>query len=166
MLKIILAVVALLVFFTLLGIGACAFMAYRIKQNVNQVEKQAQAVLPRPAGTREVRVQPPTPPANPVAPPTTPIDFAVPAYPGGATDGAVQQMPMGTGVVQVQRYTTDDSVDKVVSFYKEKFGPKAMVQQSSSQAVVQLAGTNGVITVTITQDAGSGKTKINIASIK
>src|ERR1019366_1169959 len=80
--KIVLAVVALLIFFSLLGIGACVFVAYRIKQKATQFEKQVQNTFPMPTGTREVRTQPTTPSSSPDAASATPIDMGVPAYPG------------------------------------------------------------------------------------
>jgi hypothetical protein len=55
LLKMVFAVVALLLFCSLLGIGACVFMVYRIKRSVNQIENHAQTRLHRPAGTRELR---------------------------------------------------------------------------------------------------------------
>ena len=36
-------------------------------------------------------------------------------------------MSMGGTTIKSQEYTTDDSVDKVLAFYKDKLGPTAMV---------------------------------------
>jgi hypothetical protein len=72
---------------------------------------------------------------------------------------------VGVGGVKVQQYSTIDSVDKVLAFYKEKLGSRAMVTQSGGAALVQVVGSNGVINVTIAADGGSGKTKFTITSI-
>ena len=163
--KIILIVLAVFIFLGLLSAGACVYMLYRAKQKVNQFEKQVHATFPMPAGTREVHPQPvapavaPTPPAGPV------VDTGVPTYPGATSWGGGTQVTTGTASLKSQEYTTSDSVDQVLAFYKDKLGPTAMVTQSGGQAVVQVLGANGEITVAIKPDSGSGKTKISINSI-
>jgi len=62
-------------------------------------------------------------------------------------------------------YLTDDSVGKVLAFYKDKLGPNAMATQTGQQAEVQYMGEGGSITVAIAPDPGSGKTKITIANM-
>jgi len=161
-LKIVLIVVAVLVLLGLLSAGACVYMVYRAKQKVNQFEKQVHATFPMPVGTREVHTQPAAPAPAPAQESATPIDPATLIYPGAtAKEGA----SMAMGGVQVQQYFTDDSVDKVLSFYKDKLGPKALVQETNGQALVQLAGPNGLFSITIAHDEASGKTKFSITRI-
>jgi hypothetical protein len=157
-------VIALLLVFGLLAVGACAFFLYRAKQRVNQIERQARATFPMPTGTREVRPQPaPSPAPSPEA--AAPIATDVAVYPGATASEGGGETSMGGGAIKVQQYVTSDSVDKVVSFYKDKLGPKALVQQSNNQALVQLAGSNGMISIVISPDESSGKTKISITRI-
>jgi hypothetical protein len=163
--KIVLVVVAVLILLGLLCAGACVYFMYRAKQGVAKLEKQAHVTFPMPAGTPEVHLRPAAPAAAP-SPPAGPIvDTGVPTYPGATAIGGGGQMTMGTSAVKTQQYTTSDSVDKVVAFYKDKLGPTAMVTQSGGQALVQVAGTNGLINVAIAPDSSSGKTKISISNI-
>ena len=74
-------------------------------------------------------------------------------------------MTTGTASIKSQEYLTDDSVDKVVAFYKDKLGPNVIVSQSGGQAVMQVLGANGQITVAVNPDSSTGKTKISINSI-
>ena len=163
--KIVLAVVALLIFFSLLGIGACVFVAYRIKQKATQFEKQVQTTFPMPTGTREVRTQPAAPPSSPDAASATPIDMGVLIYPGATAKDGGSQMSMGAGGIKVQQYLTTDSVDQVATFYKDKLGSKAMMTMGGGSAQVQVGGSNGYISITISPGGGDGKTVISITSI-
>jgi hypothetical protein len=166
-LKIVLVVLAVLVFLGLLGVGSCVYVAYRAKQKIRQFEKQAQIAFPTRTGTREVRTQPAAPTQTP-SPETAPvIDLGVPVYPGATPPAGGANISGGEmGGTKVQQYVTDDSVDKVVSFYKDKLGSNAMVAQSGNSALVQLAGSNGLISITIATDQDSGKTKFSITSIR
>jgi hypothetical protein len=74
-------------------------------------------------------------------------------------------MSLGATTVKTQQYITSDSVDKVVAYYKDKMGATARVIQSGDQAMVQVAGESGVITIGISPDKNSGKTKIAISNM-
>lgn len=152
----------MLLVFGLIGAGACVYYAYRFKQRMNQYRQQVRITAPMPSGTQEVHPQPNPAPTTETA---APIDTEVATYPGATAAEGGGEMSMGGGAVKVQQFVTDNSVDKVVSFYKDKLGPKSMVQQTGDQALVQLAGSNGVISITITRDAASGKTKFSITRI-
>jgi len=162
--KIVLIVLAVLMFLGLLSAGACVYFLYRTKQKVSQFEKQVQTTFPTPTGTREVRTQP-VAPAAPTAPAGPVVDTGVAIYPGATPWGGGTLVAGPTTSMKSQQYTTSDSVDQVMAFYKDKLGSTAMVTQSGGQVVVQTLGANGGITVGITSDAGLGKTKITITSI-
>jgi hypothetical protein len=162
--KILLIILAVFLLFSLLGVGACVYYAYKVKQRVNQIREQARITFPTARGTRELRTQPfnpavPTPPAGPA------VDTGVAVYPGATPWGGGTQVNGPTASMKAQEYTTSDSVDQVMAFYKDKLGSTAMVTQSGGQVVVQTLGANGEVTVGITSDAALGKTKITITSI-
>jgi len=163
--KIILIVVAVFIFLGLLSAGACVYMVYRAKQKVNQFEKQARATFPIPTGTGEVQTQPAAPTPVPGQPTGPVIDLGVPVYPGATPTQAGTTMSMGAGAIKVQEYTTSDSVDQVTAFYKSKLGSNAMVTQTGQQALVQLAGSNGYINISVAPDGNTGKTKFTISSV-
>jgi hypothetical protein len=159
-LKIILVVVAVLVFFTLLGGGACVYSIYRIKQKANELKNEARITFPSSAGTQEVRSEPET--QKPSAETTPAVNLEVPIYPGAAAAEGGGEMSFGVGALKVQQYTTDDPPDKVVSFYRDKLGPKALLQESEGKALIQVGGSNGLISITVAHDDASGKTKFTI----
>jgi hypothetical protein len=166
--KIILIVVAVIIFFMLLAAASCAYVFYRAKQRVNQFEKQARLNFPVQTGTGRSPSTPITPTETPGAAPgqgTTPaVDIGTLSYPGAAA-GEGGNQSLGFGGVKLQQYTTSDSVDAVVAYYKGRLGTGAIVTQTGSGAVVQMVGANGVISVTVAPDTASGKTKITVSSI-
>jgi hypothetical protein len=159
--KIILIVVAVLIFLGLLTIGSCVYFVYRAKQRVTQFERHVHATFPTETGTREVQPQPAAPAAAP-SPETAPaIDMAALVYPGATIKEGGAEVSAGGGAVKIQQSSTSDSVDKVLAFYKEKLGPRALVTQSGNSAVVEYLGLNGAVTtISITTDSVSGKTEI------
>jgi len=168
-LKIVLIVVAVLIFFSLLSAGACIYFVYRAKQRVSQFEKQVRTTMRTPAGVGQVPTQSGAPVeatgAAPV-PGTTPvIDIGALSYPGATPAEGSGQLNLGMGGVKVQESTTGDPVGTVVAYYKAKLGPNAMVNQTGGTTVLQLLGSNGMINVTIVADQSSGKTKITVSSI-
>jgi hypothetical protein len=163
--KIILIVLAVLIFLGLLSAASCVYFIYRTKQKVTQIQKQVQATFPMQVGTREVHPQPVAPAAAPAPPAGPVVDTGVATYPGATPWGGGSQVSTGTASMKAQEYTTSDSVDQVLAFYKDKLGPTAMVTQSGGQAVVQVLGANGETTVAIKPDSSSGKTHITINTI-
>jgi hypothetical protein len=159
-LKIVLIVVAILIFFGVLSAGACVYFVYRAKQRVNQFEKQARARMNAPAGTWRIPEQPGT--SN--QPSSSVVDAGIPVYPGAiATEGPSQVL--GMAGFKVQQYTTGDSVSQVVAFYKDKLGPGAVVMQSGDQASIRIAGSNAIVTIAVALDNAAGNTKIVVTRI-
>jgi len=164
-LKIVLIVLAVLILLGLIGAASCVYMVYRAKKVVTQAVHQLPTTYPTRAGTREVQPRPMTPGAAPTPPAGPVVDVGAAVYPGATPWGGGSQMSMGTTTVKSQEYLTDDSVDKVLAFYKDKLGPNAMVTQSGGQAAVQLIDSNRVLTVAIKPDSSTGKTRISINSM-
>ena len=168
-LKIILIVLAVLIFFSLLSAGACVYFVYRAKQRVSQFEKQVRTTLPTTTGARQVPTQPGAPAETPGAatvPGTAPVvDIGTLSYPGATPAQGSGQLNLGMGGIKVQESTTSDPADTVAAFYKAKLGPNAMMNQTGGTTVLQLLGSNGMISVTIVADQSSAKTKITVSSI-
>ena len=160
--KIILIVVAIFIFITLLGAGACVYMIYRAKQRVNQIESSVRSTFPMSTGTREVHIQQtPSAPSTEAAAPV--VDMGVPIYPGATAKQGGGGLSMGG--LKIQQYLTDDSVDKVAAFYKDKLGAKAVFTESGGTASVQLAGSNGMISIAIAPNGDNGKTVLTITTM-
>jgi len=168
-LKIVLGVLAVIALLTVVSVGAGVYYYYHVvKPKMVQIENRVHATFPVPAGTREVHTEPP-PPAPAAAAPVPGQDngpvvaAGVPIYPGAtAKEGGGE---VSVGGLKVQQYTTDDSVDKVAAFYKDKMGPNAIFTQSGGSALVQLSGSDGVISITISSNSDNAKTAFTISSI-
>ena len=119
-LKIVLIVVAVLIFFGVLSAGACVYFVYRAKQRVNQFEKQVRACANERSGGYLANSRQPGTSDQPA---TSVVDAGIPVYPGATAAEGPSQV-LGMAGFKIQQYTTGDSVAQVVAFYKDKLGPK------------------------------------------
>jgi len=159
--KIVLIVVAVLVFIGVIGIGTCVYVGYKLKQKVGGVVETARTTLGE-RGTPEVQLEKGG--AGSEAETAATVD--VPPYPGStATEGGGQFSFGGEGGISSQEYETSDSVEQVLAFYKDKFGAKIHIQESEGKAIFTLTTKSALNTVTITRDAEAEKTKITIARL-
>ena len=159
--KIVLIVVAVLVFLGVIGIGTCVYVVYKAKQKFGGVVGTAPTTSSE-RGTPEVQMEKGG--AGSQAEAAATVD--VPPYPGStATEGGGQFSFGGKGGISSQEYETSDSVDQVLAFYKDKLGSKARIQESEGKAILTLVSKNGLSTVTIMRQAEAEKTKITIARL-
>jgi hypothetical protein len=158
-LKIILIVLAVLIFFCLLVAGGCVYLIYRAKQRVAQLKHESHITYPTEARSQGARIEPEAKPT------TEAVNMDVPIYPGATPTEAGGGMSLGAGAVKVQEYVTDDAVDKVVSFYKDTLGSGVIVQQSEGKVMLQLVGSAGLTNITVFHDDNAGKTKFSITRI-
>ena len=160
-LKIVLIVVGFFVVLGIAGTAATVYFVYKAKQKVSSMVETAKT-MGSGKGTPEVHLEKGGEGSEAAASAT--VD--VPPYPGStATEGGGELSLGGIGGMSGQEFETSDPVDKVVAFYKEKFGSKIKFQESEGNVVFQLTTSKGLTTVTITRDEDAGKTKINIARI-
>jgi hypothetical protein len=159
--KIVLIVLAIVVFLGLVSLASCVYFVYRAKQKVNQFEKQAGVTFPLPTGTPQAPTQPGA--TGQAAGPAVNLDL--PVYPGATPTRPGTSVTMGAGSMKSAEYVTTDSVDQVVAFYRGNLGSNALVTQNGQQALVQVSGSNGYANVAIAPDSSTGKTKITISSI-
>jgi zinc-ribbon domain len=163
--KIIVAVVGFLAVVSVLAIGSCFYIGYKVKQKASSIMEEARSATATPtstSGTPEMHLTEGG--AGSAAAAAATVD--VPPYPGSTPTSTGGQLSAGlTGAASAQEYVTDDSMDKVESFYKDKFGSKINIREAEGSAVFYYLTSNGMTTVTITRDDGAGKTKINIARI-
>ena len=164
-LKIILIVVGIFVLFGILSVGACVYGVYRAKRAV-------QGSLKMDASGKSLEIQTPggqiklgqlaAKPGDNIA--------GVPVYPGATALQGGGQLTIGDKLkVAGQDFTTDDSVDKVVQFYKDKLGSDLSVVENEGH--YRMSVTRGekahpeVVTIDAFKDEDSGKTKITIAHL-
>lgn len=160
-LKIILAVLGFFIVIGVLAIGSCFYIVHKVRQNVASIAERA-----RPAtgitGTPDMHLSDGGAGSQAAAAAT--VD--VPPYPGSTPTKSGGELSAGlSGSISAQEYETPDSVEKVLAFYKDKFGSKINIVETEGKSVFNFLSTNGMTTVTVTRDEGTDKTKINIARI-
>ena len=98
--------------------------------------------------------------------------LGVPIYPGAqAAEGSGSVSFSGSeeksGSFSVATFTTEDDLDQVVTFYKDKLGSKVTAVESTDEekhtAVLKVATEHALKTITI-EEQDNGTTKITIAS--
>ena len=158
-LKIIMAIVGFLAVVSVLAIGSCFYIGYKVRQKARSIMINSRSAN---SGTSEMQLSDGGAGSKAAAAAT--ID--VPPFPGSEPTATGGQFSTGlTGSASAQEYETDDSVDKVKSFYAERLGSKISIIEVQGNATFNYLTASGMTTVTITRDEGSGKTKINIARI-
>lgn len=90
-------------------------------------------------------------------------DLGVPIYPGATRREGGVQINSGTGSMVTAIFSTTDSADKVIDFYRDKVGANASVVQSPTGAVIS-SGDNDKqgIMITVGRDSNSSETSITI----
>jgi zinc ribbon protein len=146
-LKIVLIVV--LVFFLIIaaGIGACVYMAYRIKNRVQGEMQQIHATVQTGGKTGAAAT------------------INTPPYPGSTAVNSGFSVGGAQGGLSGQEFETTDSVDQVVAFYKDKLGPKASVNESNGKTTLTLFTNNGIDSVVVSREESAGKTRIDIGHL-
>jgi hypothetical protein len=163
--KIVLIVVAIIIFLMIISAASCAYMVYRAKQRVSQFEKQAQLTFPLPTGAGQAPSAPATAPGGAPSLGTLPSGGgSIPVYPGATLVEGGGALPMAN--VSIQAYSTSDSVDQVAAFYKEKLGAGQLVLGNNT-GIGQAKAADGHLigTLAFGLDSASGKTKITITTI-
>ena len=151
-LKIILIVVAVFVGLGILSVAGFMFFIWHVSKAVHISQNGGGSVtVSTPGGSFSAGN------AN-----VTASDLGVDIYPGATQQkGAVRvSTPNGTAVTAA--FVTNDSMDKVVDFYKGKLGSGASVYTSDNSAVLSVASEDKKTNTMVTIGVESGQTKIAI----
>src|SRR5690348_10158839 len=126
--KVIVAIVGFLALISVLAIGSCFYIGYKVKQKAKAIMTEARSAAgPSTSATPELHLSDGGPGSSAESAATA----DVPPYPGSTPTTNGGQLSAGpTGAASAQEYLTDDSVDKVESFYKDKFGSKITLTES------------------------------------
>jgi ribosomal protein L40E len=159
-LKIVLIVVGVLFALGFVVIGAVGYFGYRVAHSIKVSKDGNQVALNVPGGGSFS--------AN-SSEKFTAEELGADIYPGATTGkaGARMTTPAGSWISAI--YVTPDSKDKVLAFYKDKFGDGASVIDTPDGAIVTLKkGEQEGVVVTITANSSeySGKTQIAIVHTK
>ena len=161
--KIVLIVAGVFVLVTVAGIGSCVYIGYRAKKWGEQAMKtdgsSPSITLKTPEGDLRLGQR--------TRDPGEAIGGVVP-YPDSVPTEAGAEFSFGAkGGISSQEYLTPDPVEKVVEFYKGKYGDQLSVIESEGHYRLALGERGGeqVTTIDVTADEETGKTKIFIAHI-
>ena len=153
--KIILIVVAVVVGLGVVGVVSVGYIGYRVARAVHVSGSGKEVTINTPGGSISTS-------ANETF---TSADLGTDIYPGATTGKGSMRMSLPTGSMVTAVYVTGDSKDKVVSFYKDKFGSDVSVMDSSDGAVITgKKSDNESIIVTVTPNSSQyeGKTQVAI----
>jgi len=163
--KIILIVVLVFVFLAVAAVGTCVYVGYRAKKAVTdhiKIDEDGKVLeIPTPEGPITLGG----------TPAETPKEIGgVPVYPNATALGRGGQLSFGDKFqMGGQEFETDDSVDDVLAFYREKYGSELNEVKSGDH--YRLSVNTGTpqqphsVTIDILPDAASGKTKIVMAHL-
>lgn len=154
--KIVIAVAAVVVLLGILALGGMMYIGYRASRAVKVDEAGKSVTIETPGGpvtfsektacTREIP--------------------GVPIYPGAkVTDSGDEFTVGGKGTVTNAEYETTDSLDQVAAFYREQFGSKVHSMQSKEEAIFHMAREDAMTTVSITRDQENAVTRIAVSRI-
>ena len=153
-LKIILIVVAIVVGLGIIGVSVVGYTAYRIaRRTVHVNDSTGEVSINTPQGTLSAN----TKEAFSAA------EMGIDIYPGAtkAEGGMRMSVPDGSMITGV--YTTSDSQDQVVAFYKGKVSSEASIMETGEGAVITAkTSEKESLVITVTADKNDGKTRIQI----
>jgi hypothetical protein len=151
-LKIVLIIIAVIVGLGVMGAAAVMFGIWRISKSVD-VDRNGGVTISTPQGKIT---------AGKTAH-VTEAEVGAPIYPGSIAAEGGFKLGSESGSMATYVFTTSDSVQQVLDFYRDKFGPKTSVIESPQGAMVTGSkGDNEGIMVTIGRDESEGKTSITI----
>lgn len=158
-LKIILIVIVIVAGLGVLGMAAIGYTAWRVSRAFHVNNKNGQVTLNTPGGSYS---------ANP-SETYTASDLGTDIYPGAQSIRGGMKMDLPTGSMVTAVYSTSDSKDTVLAFYKSRFGSAASVFDTADGAIVSMGkGQQESVMVTISAkpSENDGKTKIVIVHTK
>ena len=153
--KIILIVLAIVIGLGILGAGAVGFFVWRVAHSFHVNGKNGQVTINTPGGNVSTSS----------ATSFTSDELGTDIYPGAQATAGGMRMNLPSGSVISGVFTTSDSKDQVLSFYKSKFGSEASVFDADDSAMVTAKkGDHESVMVTISAkpSENEGKTKISI----
>ncbi len=152
--KIILIVLAVIIGLGILGAGAVGFMVWRVAHSIHTHARNGDFTINTPGGTM----------SGGATSTFTAEELGADIYPGAQAEKGGMRMRLPTGSIVSGVFTTADSKDQVVTFYKDKLGSDASVFDGADSAMITKKGDHETVMVTISSRASEndGKTKIAI----
>ncbi len=153
-LKIILIVVAVIVVFGILAVGAFSFFAYRIARHSRVHNENGNVRVETPFGTVNTTTDPAEAARN----------LGIDSYPGAElVKGTTSDMTMGNMHTATADFETSDPVSTVAEFYKSKIPNANVVSSTGDHYAIISTDKKNMLTINI--EPKNGRTRIHIAKI-
>jgi hypothetical protein len=153
-LKIVLIIVGCIVGLGMLGAVAVMFGLWRISKSVH-VDQSGGVTITTPGGKFST--------GNTSGAHLSETEVGAPIYPGAVAEEGGFKLGAESGSMATYVFKTSDSVQQVLAFYRDKFGPKTSVIETPQGGIVTAAkNDNEGIMVTIGHDESEDKTSIAI----
>ena len=153
-LKIILIVVAVIVVFGILAIGAFSFLAYRIARHSRVHNENGNVRVETPFGTVNTTTDP-----NEAA-----RNLGIDSYPGAeVVKGTTSDMTMGNMHTASADFETSDPVATVAEFYKSKVPNANVVSSTGDHYAIISTDKKNMLSINI--EPKNGRTRIHITKI-
>ena len=153
-LKIILIVVAVIVVFGILAVGAFSFFAYRIASHSRVHNENGNVRVETPFGTVNTSTNPDEAARN----------LGVDVYPGAeVVKGTTSDMTMGNMRTATADFESNDPASTVAEFYKSKVPNANVVSSSSDHYAIISTDKKNMLSINI--EPKNGRTRIHIAKI-
>jgi energy-converting hydrogenase Eha subunit A len=150
-LKIVLIVVGVIVIFGVVVAGVIGYGVYKVSHAMHK-NANGDVSIALPTGTISTGAS-----ANLSA-----ADLGVPPYPGASSvNQGSMNMKTPTGSMVTSVFTSTDSADKIIAFYKDKLGDKASIIQTGNGTMLS-SGQNDKDKVMVTVTPQDGVSKIVI----
>lgn len=157
--KIILIIVAVIVGLGILAMGAIGYVGWRVSRAIHVSGPNGQMTLQTSEGKVNLNT----------SETYTAAELGTDPYPGATSERGGMKMDLPTGSMVTGVFTTTDSKDQVVAFYKAKFGSGASVIDSSDGAIISMnisPQESVMVTVSANSSQDKGKTRVAIVHTK
>jgi hypothetical protein len=153
-LKVILIVVAVIVVFGILAVGAFSFFAYRIARHSRVHNENGNVRVETPFGTVNTTTDPDEAARN----------LGIDSYPGAeVVKGTTSDMTMGNMHTASADFETSDPVSTVAEFYKSKVPNANVVSSTGDHYAIISTDKKNMLTINI--EPKNGRTRIHITKI-
>ena len=152
--KIILIIVGIIVLLGILGLGAIAYVGYRVSRAVHINSADGQMTLQTPEGKVNLNA----------SQTYSASDLGTDPYPGAQSTPGGMKMDLPTGSMVMGSFITSDSKEQVVEFYKARFGASGVLDTPDGAILTLNKSKQESVMVTVTANSkrDSGKTRITI----
>jgi hypothetical protein len=154
-LKIILIILAVLVVLVMMVVGVVGYGIWRVSKAVHVDHRTGETTINTPGGAI----------TSGGSQKFTADDLGTDIYPGAQPGHGGARLNLPTGPMVAANYVTPDAKDKVIAFYKQKFGSEATEMDTDDGALLTVnKSKQDTVLMTITQkpSQNGGKTQIHI----